>query len=1582
MELIGISSLSPSSPVPAGRAFTAIVTLLWPFSSATGQCALLLADPDFRLRYQKGQVRVRFAGASARAIAKSGIGIGDEVDIALDGARWLSGSEVPVKTPGRGLDGELMFESRVRLVVRPDGRDPRVLDVDEPTVPLSPDRTAVAPSTPAPRPLGRFSFGPDSSGVAIYSSPAYMKRLRLSEGSFVESPRLSQSQDDEMDSASARKRRRVSYKNVTQWKFDDREPSPEKEYPDVMDVVEGGRTREVEGPKASLDTETREDTSPLEVSTASDSLAAGDTRSEVSQDAGHDHGNGHAYDETAEASSQEPVSIQGGERHDGSSAPSPRLLLDVHEKELDMPEKDTATAFDMLAATQVTETGVQDDAHGVESNGVREVLAGSSVIQSKHGDKLQPDTVTGTVSNMSPPPLPRLEMPPSPFQASDNGPTGAGDSLVGGEDGGPATPRLNPVPTEGLPLPSPFPTSSKQLVSSSLVDALADVLPEKLNEPLVDLSDPAVSPLLQNDGIVQDIASDVADEIIDALQDMEESPPDVDHAVVTSAQTEDMSASHQPEVEKPSSSVEISEKNAYSDIKHVNEGSNQNSDSGASASPMQQAVDLTSPSQDSATDISDTGYDEMEIADLQESDETSGDEPDYDAIAEDLKDEIHEYAWEDNSSDGDDDGDRRDKRAEDTENSPLDESETELYDQMVERSDDDEDGDIVDLAPSDRSTPDIEKVELPEPFDSDGDDEDSLSQVSDVESFMSQIHQSGLNDSHEPPAQESHLYPFGIDGSMLSKESEPVATTVSADASNGTEDREDPDSSQDEQAAWEARETAIDTLHAKSAAAPTSALHNGSQTSSRLSSTENDGVQKTDTWNNTVDLLSDTGRDDQGGYSSEERELSQLSPKSLEHMRYEMKIEAVEKQETDEAEATYHNEELEKEEEVHLQVSSGSESASVALSDEPMAMVDGESASDVVSKTSTSHDIETVDSQIPASEAMQSIPSSHDQNETAIGGPVPTEDPAPTLADVEAVHASVDEDMPDADAVRRMTPSESIGGIPDANILSVPEVEPIVSLNAGSEVYDLQEPKLVDVEASVQSEVSTSLPTESEAPQQQIRPSPTAVSELNKIQRKDLEPSSSGHEKASSESEATSPVASSFRVREDVAASTGSPRNQSLVPETETQIEYPPLPGLVETEAGIEDKSSISQSVAEKSKGVATVVDENVAIFDHRKTVSEHQTSTNEQDTEQVLETNGQSEGSGERVENSHMTSAESVPISALEDDGSKRGQEVQQGPTTTPRQQLPGLPQTPLPESRTAAVDVPVPEMAAPRSARQSKTEAQDEKSAPSGRRSVSARVNEVPSVISAWFSPRRSSRLIGMTPEKNDGQRKTKALASSPARITRGAGAGSISPPPLGRVEAQGTLTSLSYFHPLTAIAEQVNQPGVTVDVLAISASDSSQPTRAKGGPRDFYTVFHVIDSALHDHNSQSSAHGEATSGQAVRVEVYRPWKASLPATSLGDVVLLRNFIVRSQKHKPYLLSSEASSWCVWRYSESAVEVEEEGDSDKPMWARKRKNSIKEEIKGPPVDVGSEERHKVNETRDWWESLQAPGKDDEHGV
>lgn len=113
-----ISDLNPDISDPASRAVRGIVTITWPYNSVQQTFAFILAEPDFRRRRNKGQVRVNFTGSAAKVLGESGLGGSDEVYLSLDGAEWEpEETKKRQSLPGAGIDWQLKFSSRVLLQV-------------------------------------------------------------------------------------------------------------------------------------------------------------------------------------------------------------------------------------------------------------------------------------------------------------------------------------------------------------------------------------------------------------------------------------------------------------------------------------------------------------------------------------------------------------------------------------------------------------------------------------------------------------------------------------------------------------------------------------------------------------------------------------------------------------------------------------------------------------------------------------------------------------------------------------------------------------------------------------------------------------------------------------------------------------------------------------------------------------------------------------------------------------------------------------------------------------------------------------------------------------------------------------------------------------------------------------------------------------------------------------------------------------------------------------------------------------------------------------------------------------------------
>lgn len=248
--------------------------------------------------------------------------------------------------------------------------------------------------------------------------------------------------------------------------------------------------------------------------------------------------------------------------------------------------------------------------------------------------------------------------------------------------------------------------------------------------------------------------------------------------------------------------------------------------------------------------------------------------------------------------------------------------------------------------------------------------------------------------------------------------------------------------------------------------------------------------------------------------------------------------------------------------------------------------------------------------------------------------------------------------------------------------------------------------------------------------------------------------------------------------------------------------------------------------------------------------------------------------------------------------------------------------------------------------------------------RKSLVARLSNVPDVISEYFSPRRSGGIAADTLKQAEDD--TAAALETTPGLTTGSSQSVDEVYDQRKPPANGLITSLAYFTPLSRLDEQLNPSSQqaygsgTIDVFVVVTDRTTEPERAKSGPKDFFTMFKAVDSSV-------------LSDNCTTIEVFRPWKATLPVAEVGDVVLLRNFAVKSRNRQTYLLSTDASAWCVWRYGSVSAPGD---DGIKPPWAHRRIGNAKcevrrEEMKGPPVELGEQERRYSKCLRDWWITL-----------
>lgn len=152
-----------------------------------------------------------------------------------------------------------------------------------------------------------------------------------------------------------------------------------------------------------------------------------------------------------------------------------------------------------------------------------------------------------------------------------------------------------------------------------------------------------------------------------------------------------------------------------------------------------------------------------------------------------------------------------------------------------------------------------------------------------------------------------------------------------------------------------------------------------------------------------------------------------------------------------------------------------------------------------------------------------------------------------------------------------------------------------------------------------------------------------------------------------------------------------------------------------------------------------------------------------------------------------------------------------------------------------------------------------------------------------------------------------------------------------------SRGTITDMGYYVYLEYLGDYYDQ---LIDVLAVCTADGTPAERAKSGPKDFNTTIHLAGPSA-----------PVDSNPTVTAQIFRPRKHAIPVVTRGDVILLRNFKVQTQSHKPFLLSTDESAWAVFSsHTQDAT------------------------VAGPPVEFGDMEVASVSQLLEWWTSQ---GKD-----
>ena len=1267
METIPITSLAPQTSPPADKSIRGIVTLSWPYSSSTRQCAFLLADPDFRLRSRKGQVRARFTGASAEAIAKARVGIGDEIVLSLNGASWEEDPEA-TRTPGKSVDGELFFRRKLRLkILRVDGAVEINVDAPASPPPRSPKK-AQELATPRPKAVGDLRSGLDGTVESLpsytYTSPAFVKRLRLSGESFLDSA-FDPFTGGDVDSKQDGSEQRTSFGTGVRWRYADKTPSP---------------------------------------------------------------------------------------------------------------KKDTAV---------------------VEESTVGREQAGKVVREPEDREK------------MLPPPLPSLHLPSSAPPLADRRASGRKD--------GPSTPKLQPVRSPTLPLPSPFPIGGK---------------PAQFGLP-------SVMPGQPDQEQISPVHDDVRDDEDEQMLDQDAGEPEAlgDHVstgkgIEVEAERNEEAVAQRDEIVIENDIVRLDDDEDMLDepAAVVHEGEVERTMGKKVAPPS----DVESG--DEFNDQVHHAIDAEQLSQAEnESSESDGEE------VELLKPPISEPPQTPTKAAGD-----------------------------VLRSDFGLDG-TTSAAPSVQVTP----------------------QSREKDRIMAQTYRSlfGFTTSPQessplssPPAQLELERPTSKAGlSDMAR-----ARLEAAGIPTEREQKPIPEIVATERISESEEATAVEMPAILSATSPkpppSSARHSQVEVIELGSSSEEEDDDEVD-------------EDEDQTPKAVEAEAQALRPQfaspEIQDSLEDSKAEDLLQPKHPVREGTPRHEQLPERNDVQ----------------DVGRMVDHTTRSPIGSLAPHDVTVETTKFTESQEEVMDydHIPG-HAELDTPAADSTSLQVEAPETSYSPADDMVLDAEHGEHAPLLKDTKPPSPDHMPmDDQVLDTNAAPP--QSTAATIVIDLM----------------------SSSPIEQAVSSPAEVkSNDNDILEDFIEPGMLGETATAlrSEDERQAEMKSAIPViKVTTERSPAQSQNQDMQAQPQT-VQAPSYPSLPLSPSNSQSLQEMPFQTALESVLQGTVR----SVLPPTPQLTQIESSTQLQD--QVAE---------EPPASQEMEIDETglIQRSAIEDAKAFHDE-----------------PKDVFVESQELVEEqVPKSEMRIP------------------ARKSLGARLSNVPDVISAWFSPRRSSGVALKNAEQGDAQYQIDVGPDRPEMQQANGTAHTLAKgQALARHDhANGFSTALSYFTPLSRLEELLNPSSQqsfghsTVDVFAVVTDHTKEPVRAKAGPRDYFTIFRISDTSL---QSQTS----------VRVEVFRPWMATLPVAQTGDVVLLRDFIVKSRKRHAYLLSTDASAWCVWRYQNGKAGAE---GSTKPVWARKAgsadRNAVHEEIKGPPVELGEQEREHARHLRLWWELVHGKAESEE---
>ena len=1442
---IPIQDLDTATNPPADRTIHAVVTLVWPYSSSTRQCALLLSELDFRLRAKGGQVRVKFSGPSARAVAGQRLGIGDQVILGLKGGDWVRDEGgIAVRVPGKSV-GELQFGRGLQLKVQKDSVADAEINVSEDAMDDVEEETRKVSTTPAAkkRPSGtgfRSSVGSPPASAAIYSSPAFVKRM--AEFSYLDG--LGRLFEEELDDQNGpRKKARISIGDVKDWKVVDRTPSPEVPTADP----DNGDNLEV----------ARED------------LQAG-------------------------SNGNEPAPISSVER----------------------PIKDTSTAI--LSS---------------ESAAAPEPL------------RFAQQESTGSV--------PQLQFPTASPAAQPSRPTPAVEESVN-----PLTPRLLPVASSALPSTTPqiSPLTARNIVGEPSEIAgvrSAEDRPQEATSTLVTVEQrglPAASQLQNAPEVV--VEDDSATNASESLLDPARSDLFVDRA----GHEEDHMADERPSaMDAPAVQSNVPDNELDENM-----------------SDAEEEDDEMFINQEDAEDVFDA-------------DALEGEEPSDDDTNEDL--EMHTMADE-----------RQEFVQSSVEDSDI-ESELEEAQAAQEQLHDETDQPGQAIAEEKASQPPVFKP--------------ASTLLQEAQTPMKQPLGNDVNKG-TPVATPTTMPPQFLRGERPTTVATP--TEKSPDAPKRT-----PQSAHDR--------VMKRTLRSLFGLKGTPSPEKEDLAATKAPVEAEAGQQPVST---TQDVAEDARSMHDGPQIEEAKkthEGADETPETSSQKAQEEPVEVIELASSSDEEEETPLPADEMAESVHNVVSDPTpsarmpqqhkapvKSAPVHETLQEMAEDTTTEAASIAQQLAETEDLQPVAR--PRSEEVEMEDSHERQQVISPEGDAVVGTPEIDMVKAECVASAPEPSVTEASLAEFMEIEESRPAEADGLNLDASK-----QMHINEQEVRLDEPELF--QPPLPAEASSLLPAEdkpeepaaairattetSEAQQREVISSPTsfhsqlpAEASFDQAQRQQgLETSS---RPASRDTvEGFSPVALGSLSREVLGTNennvaegqapdsistheVGQPSNDAhphgrLATEadelTPDETRETPSRTVKQTEV-IDLESSPSEMLSpvnikqsehmqELTPQQSSFEDKQESFVYREEVVQREEQTPTEVPEEQLHTVQTSDQGTAADVQRtSHLdlppTPSLSQPVKAetLLPEANEAQEPVRHLPLTPQGSSKPQL-SSQLPSQAglngRPTMDTEMPEQQEDQEA-QSMQSAQQLKTP--ARRSLRTRLSNVPDVISAWFSPKRSSIAAAQEASKEQDHSPDKPTTRAPEPEPEPTE--TTNPPP----PAEGLSTPHAYFTPLSALPQHLNpSTPQTIDILAVVTTAPKTPERAKAGPRDYFTSFRVADPSLPLQQQQQPP-------SSVRVEVFRPWKAVLPAAEAGDVVLLRAFAVRSRKRRAFLLSCDASAWCVWRFGEAGGAVEEEEEGKR----RRRRSSVsgaevREEIKGPPVEFGEAERERARVLRGWWVGL-----------